>query len=149
MDSHLRRRLRHVTWAYTIGFQRSADAPEVIAFDIPQDTANAVFHEVFRQLRAGELVMRDGERWMPDDIVMTWRKVHPSRFVDDPEQLWFALAHDFHLLLGSSGKEFEAYQLVIGDGEGHLPWEPGYDETIRCRQRALWEPAKLAPDAAV
>jgi hypothetical protein len=137
------------TWAYTIGFQRSVGGPEVIVFDIPQDTANSVFHEIFRQLRAGELVVRDGERWMPEDVVMTWRRVHPSRFVDDPENPWLGLAHDFHLMLGSGGSDFEAYQLVVGDAEGRLPWETGYDETIRSRQRPLWEPTELAPAAAV
>jgi hypothetical protein len=137
------------TWAYTIGFQRSAGGPEVVVFDIPQDTANSVFHEIFRQLKAGELVMRDGEPWMPGDVVMIWRRVHPSRFVDDPEQPWLALAHDFHLALAADSGGFEAYQLVVGDAEGKLPWESGYDETIRGRQRALWEPVELAPAVGV
>jgi hypothetical protein len=137
------------TWAYTIGFQRSLGAPEVIVFDIPQASANALFHELFREIQAGELVIRDGERWRPNDGVMTWRKVHPSRFADDPEQPWLGLAVDFDIILGGGGQEFEAYQLVVGDAEGNLPWEPGYDERLRARQRALWEPAELAPAAAV
>lgn len=137
------------TWAYTIGFRRSLGAPEVVVFDIPQDAANAVFHEVFREIQAGELVIRDGERWRPDDGPMVWRKVHPSRFADDPEQPWLSLALTFGGMLGPSDKEFDAYQLVVGDTEGNLPWEPGYDERLRPRQRALWEPAELAPGAAV
>jgi hypothetical protein len=137
------------TWAYTIGLQHSLGAPEVIVFDIPQDAANLVFQEVFRQIQAGELVIRDGERWRPDDGVMTWRKVHPSRFVDDPENPWLGLAVDFGLTLGGASRELEAYQLVIGDADGHLPWEAGYDERLRPLQRALWEPVELAPAAAV
>jgi hypothetical protein len=137
------------TWAYTIGFQHSLGAPEIIVFDIPQDAANSVFHEIFRQLGAGDLVIRDGERWMPEDGVMAWRKVHPSRFVDDPENPWLALAVDFGLILGGASRELEAYQLVVGDADGHLPWEADYDERLRPRQRALWEPVELAPAAAV
>lgn len=137
------------TWAYTIGYQRSLGAPEIIVFDIPQESANALFFEIFREIQSGDLVIRDGERWRPIDGVMAWRRVHPSRFVDDPEQPWLGLAVDFGIILGSASQEFEAYQLVLGDAEGHLPWESGYDERLRARQRALWEPAELAPNAAV
>ncbi len=137
------------TWAYTIGYQHSLGAPEIIVFDIPQESANALFFEIFHELRRGDLIIRDGERWRPADGVMTWRKVHPTRFVDDPEQPWLGLAVDFGLILGGASREFEAYQLVVSDPGGKLPWEPGYDETIRSRQRALWEPTELAPAAAV
>ena len=136
------------TWAYTTGFQDLLGAPEIIVFDVPQASANALFHEISGEIKAGKLTIRDGERWRPDAGVSVWRKVHPSRFVDDPENSWLGLAFNFHLLR-SGGAEFEAYQLVISDAEGNLPWEPGYDERLRPRQRALWEPAKLAPDAAV
>jgi hypothetical protein len=137
------------TWAYTIGYQRSLGAPEIVVFDIPQESANALFFEVFREIQSRELVVRDGERWRPADGAMVWRKVHPSRFVDDPENPWLGLAVDFGLLLGEASQEFEAYQLVMGDADGNLPWEPGYDERLRPRQRALWEPVELAPAAAV
>jgi hypothetical protein len=137
------------TWAYTIGFQRSLGAPEIIAFDLPQDSANALFHEVFREIQTGELVIRDGERWRPDGGIQVWRKVHPSRFVDDPEQPWLALAFDFHLILAAGSDEFEAYQLVLSDAGGKLPWELGYDEQLRSRQRPLWEPAEIAPPIAL
>jgi hypothetical protein len=135
-------------WAYTIGFQSLLGAPEIIVFDIPEAAANALFHEICREIEAGDLNIRDGERWRPHDGVMVWRKVHPSRFVDDPENPWFGLA--FYIrVLGPGSPEFEAYQLVLSDAEGKLPWEPGYDERLRPLQRALWEPAELAPAAAV
>jgi hypothetical protein len=65
------------------------------------------------------------------------------------QESWPALAHDFHFIPEPDSGEFEAYQLVLGDADGKLPWEPGYDETIRDRQRALWEPVELAPAATV
>ncbi len=137
------------TWAYTIGFRRSLKAPEIIVFDIPQASANALFQELFCELKTGELVIRDGERWRPDDGVLVWRKVHPNRFVDDLEQPWLGLAFDFNLVLSVDPQDFEAYQLVMSDADGNLPWEPGYDERLRTRQRALWEPAELAPGAGM
>ena len=34
----------------------------------------------------------------------------------------------------------EAYQFVLPDREGVLPWEPDYDESLRPLQRALYGP---------
>ena len=34
------------TWTYTIGFDETLGQPEVIVFDIPQDSANALLWEV-------------------------------------------------------------------------------------------------------
>jgi hypothetical protein len=39
----------------------------------------------------------------------------------------------------------EAYQFVLSDPDGLLPWEPGYDERLRHLQHALWEPPQPAP----
>lgn len=47
----------------------------------------------------------------------------------------------FHSMISPESGEFEAYQLVLGDADGRLPWEVGYDEHLRPRQRALYEPA--------
>lgn len=135
------------TWAYTIGFRSSAGAPEVIAFDLPERTANAVFHEIFHDLTKGDLVMRDGELWRPEDSDgrMVFRRVHPSRLCDnDPEQPWLGLAETFDPILTPEAGEFEAFQLVLSDAQARLPWDAGYDERLRPRQRALWKPLELA-----
>lgn len=142
------------TWAYTIGFQSSLGAPEIIVFDLPEASANDVFHEAFRQIKAGDLVIRDNEPWaLGGDGRLMWRKVHPSRFVGD-EEPWLGIALTFHTVLSPESGDFEAFQLVLSDTEGRLPWEDGYDERLRPRQRALYEPASprqasepAAPDA--
>ena len=41
------------TWTYTIGFDETLGQPEVIVFDIPQDSANALLWEVFTQIKEG------------------------------------------------------------------------------------------------
>ena len=47
--------------------------------------------------------------------------------------------------LGADGpRGFEAYQLVLSDAEGKLPWEAGYDERLRPLQVALWDPPEAA-----
>jgi hypothetical protein len=129
------------TWAYTVGFRGSLGAPEIIVFDVPQASADAIFHEAFRQIQAGELVIADGEPWPPDgEGRSVWRRVHPSRFVED-EQPWLGIALTFAGVLNPESGDFEAYQLVLSDAEHRLPWETGYDERLRPRQRDLYEPA--------
>jgi hypothetical protein len=131
------------TWAYTIGFHASLGAPEVVAFDIPMATASGLFHEIYSDLKSGALVMRDGEPWRRGEFVnpLVWRKVHASRLYDsDPENPWLGLAEDFATILAPERGPISAFQLVISDHNGHLPWEPQYDESLRPRQRELYLP---------
>jgi hypothetical protein len=140
------------TWAYTIGFQQSLGAPEVVVFDVAKDSANGLFHEIYNDLRSEKLVIRDGEPWRPGEFEhpLVWREVHASRLYDrDPEQPWLGLAEDFATVLAPDKGPIRAYQLVVSDAGGRLPWEPEYDERVRGRQRALWEPVELAADAAL
>jgi hypothetical protein len=131
------------TWAYTIGFHASLGAPEVIIFDVPMASANGVFHEVYNDLKAGNLVMRDGEEWRlgAHEHPLVWREVHPSRLYDnDPENPWLGLAEDIATILAPEKGPISAFQLVISDPNGHLPWEPQYDERLRPLQRELYLP---------
>jgi hypothetical protein len=137
------------TWAYSIGFHTTLGQPEIIVFDVDQQQANALFHKLFGELKAG-LILRDGERWSPDGVEtpLVWRKVHESRLYDnDPENPWLGLAEDF--ANQSAAGPITAFQLVLSDQAGNLPWEAGYDERLRPLQRPLWEAVDLAADAAV
>ncbi|HLZ73741.1 DUF4262 domain-containing protein [Phenylobacterium sp.] len=129
------------SWAYTIGFLSSLGAPEVIVFDVPQRSANGIFGTVFEELKAGELVLRDGEAWKSAAHPAVWREVHPSRYVDE-EQPWLGIAETIAAI--QAGPEFRAFQLVLSDPEGRLPWEPQYDERLRPLQRELYLPAAEA-----
>jgi hypothetical protein len=139
------------TWAYTIGFQLSLGAPEIVVFDLPRPAAENLFCEIYDQLKTGKLAVREGEPWGESRCV--WRRVHPSRFEDD-EHHWLGLAQMYDTVLSAARGgpliEFEAFQLVLSDNDGHLPWEPGYDERLRAMQRELYIPAsQLAPEVAV
>src|SRR3569623_346303 len=131
-------------WAYTIGFPVLLGAPEIIVFDLPKKVADGIFNAVFRQLKAGELTIRDGETWGLGDKPATWRKVHPSQLEDD-EEPWLGLAQTFDVILATTPREFEAFQLVLCDAAGRLPWDTDYDERLRPLQRELYLPRAATP----
>lgn len=127
---------RPPAWAYTIGFDETLDHPEIVLFDVPQASANEVMWRVFSDVKSGALVIEDGLVWPPGDpIRLVWRKVHPWQ-IDQ----W--LNHACIRRHRRAGKRYglEAYQLVLPDPQGVLPWEPGYEEDLRPRQPALYEP---------
>jgi hypothetical protein len=129
------------TWVYTLGFDETLDQPELVIFDIPQDVANGLLHKAFQDVKAGELVLQDGQSWIIDGQRFgVWRKVHPSQ-IDGPD-LWLAAA--VNRREARTGRRFglEAFQLVVGDENGHMPWDTGYDERLRLRQPALYQPAE-------
>lgn len=60
-----------------------------------------------------------------------------------PELMFFRNGHRPNL---------RAFQFVTTDKSGFLPWEPGYDESARKWQPALYEPpadAAMASDSAL
>ena len=135
------------SWAYTIGFHASLGAPEVVVFDVPIATANGLFHEIYNDLKSGQLSLRDNEPWRPGEVEhpLVWREVHPTRLYDgDPENPWLGLAEDFATILAPERGPISAFQLVLTDPDGRLPWEPGYDESLRPRQRELYLPVARA-----
>jgi hypothetical protein len=140
------------TWTYTIGFDETLGQPEVIVFDIPQDAANALLWEVFTQIKDGRLVLEDGKVWPEgEEHPCVWRKVHPTQL--EGGEGWFTLANMRSLARNRTPFGFEAFQLVLSDNEGRLPWQDGYDERLRPLQPALYMPrepeAPLAAEATV
>ena len=137
------------SWAYSIGFDETLDQPEVVIFDAPPADANRLLWEVFSELKTGALTLEDGAVWVEEDgHKSVWRQVHPKWI--DCAAAWFAVA-----VLRRTGRTGEArglrvFQLVLSDPAGFLPWDAGYDEALRPRQPALWDPrAPLAMADAV
>lgn len=128
------------TWTYTMGLEESLGQPELIIFDIPQSSANAILWTAYEELKSGELVLRDGEPWRPEawDGRMAWRKVHVSQ-IESPAG-WFTLAAMRRLTVKREMFGLEAFQLVLSDDDKVLPWEPHYNEALRFRQPALYLP---------
>ena len=133
-------------WIYSVGFWECVGSPEVIVFDAPKLTANTTLLSVFDELRSGALRLEDGARWEDDwgGPAAVWRKVHPSQL----DMKWLRLAQWYRAQTTGSD-DLDAFQLVLPDNDGHLPWEEGYDERLRPLQPALYLPARVAADAAV
>ena len=134
------------TWTYTIGFDETLGQPEVIVFDLPQDSANALLWEVFTQLKDGRLVLEDGKVWPEGGALPSvWRKVHQTQL--ESEEGWFTLASMRSLVRKLTPFGFDAFQLVLSDNDGRLPWDEGYDERLRRLQPALYMPLESEPGA--
>ncbi len=129
------------TWAYTVGLDESLNQPELIIFDTTLEIANALFWEAHDDLKSGALKIEDGLAWPPEwEQPGVWRKVHPEQ-VDE----WLPLACMRQFDRTGRRGDLEAYQLVVADPQGNLPWQTGYDERLRERQPALYlPPAKAA-----
>jgi hypothetical protein len=127
-------------WNYSVGFWESAQAPEIIVFDLPSDAVTGLFAEVHRQLLAGDLVIEDGAPWpMPGAPTPTWRRVHPTRLGEE----WFTLAQ-WYKWKRSGDPELSAFQLVLADDAGRYPWDSDYVEALRRFQPELYLPAPTA-----
>jgi hypothetical protein len=135
------------SWSYSVGFWESAGSPEIIVFDVPQESANEILWAAYNQLRSGELVIREGEHWIGDNgIAPVWRKVHPSQI--DADDGWFTFAR-WYRASRTGRDDLEVFQLVLPDNDGALPWEPAYDERLRPLQPELYLPARVAAEAVV
>lgn len=124
-----------LTWAYTMGFAETLGQPEMIVFDAPAAVANGLFHRAFEELRSGALTMEDGKAWVVEgDRIGVWRQVHPSRV--DADDWLLATVNRREAQTGE--RRLDVFQLVCADPDGRLPWEGGYDESLRPRQPALY-----------
>jgi len=129
------------TWTYTLGFEETLGQPEIVIFDIPQESANSLLWTAFEELKSGELVLEDGKAWHPEEqeTRLVWRKVHDSQV--ESRVGWFTLAVARRLTVKREMFGLPVFQLVLADENHILPWETGYNENIRFRQPALYLPA--------
>ena len=124
------------TWAYTLGLDQTLDHPEIIVFDVKRKDGTFLLSHIFNELRAGRLVIEEGLAWAEATSPSVWREVHPDHTGE-----WLPLANFQRYWTTGRGDGVRAFQLVLSDSEGVLPWEPGYKEVSRQFQPALW----LAP----
>ncbi|PZQ64595.1 MAG: hypothetical protein DI570_04880 [Phenylobacterium zucineum] len=135
------------TWTYSVGFQQSLGQPEIVIFDVPHEAANSILWTAYEELKAGTLVLEDGKRWHAEDEEkpLVWRKVHRTQI--ESRVGWLTLANARRLTQTGAMFDVEAYQLVLSDEAGRMPWEEGYNEWLRHRQPALYLPARDYGDA--
>jgi hypothetical protein len=119
------------SWVYTVGFKASLGEPEIIVFDLPRPSASQLVSHVHDELRSGRLILLDGVEWAAASTRCVWRKVHEDHLGE-----WLTLAFIPAMVAGG----MDAFQLVLSDAAGRLPWEDGYDERLRALQPALYEP---------
>ena len=121
---------------YTIGFDESLNQPELIVFDQAAEVAINAFYTAFERLRTGELVLEDGMLWAEDDHGRcVARRVHPEQVAAG----WLGLATERRRKTKGDADGLQAFQLVASDTSGFMPWESGYDESVRKWQPALYE----------
>jgi hypothetical protein len=128
------------TWVYTIGIEEALGQPELAIFDVPAESANPLLWRAFRELQQGLLVLEDGKPWLTGEAEHTvvWRRVHQSQ-IESPAG-WFTLAVMRRLVQRGQVFGLEVFQLVLPDGNGRMPWDPGYDEALRALQPVLYLP---------
>ena len=123
-------------WSYTVGFDETLNHPELVVFDLPKKSAVCTLGYFYDEIRAGRVLVEDGGDASASNTRCVWRKAHPDQL---PEWLPLALWRRYAVTGKRHG--LEAFQLVLSDPDGRLPWEDGYDERLRTLQPALW----LAP----
>lgn len=135
------------TWVYTVGIDETLGQPELVIFDVPMESASELLWRAFHELKEGVLVLEDGKPWLTGETEhpVVWRRVHHSQ-IEGPAG-WFTLAVVRRALHRSQMFGLEVFQLVLSDGDGRLPWEPGYDERLRALQPALYLPLTDDGDA--
>jgi hypothetical protein len=65
--------------AYSVGIGQTLGPPEIVVFDATQEVVNALFWQVYSDLRAGELRLEDGARQRRAESRCVWRKVHADQ----------------------------------------------------------------------
>ena len=114
-------------------------SPEVIMFGMTQEIANGLLWEAHRQLKAGELMLRDKAAWSldwEDGPQFAWRAVHPSQIRRDH----FNIAIWYKERQGGRRSDLKAFQLFVADTQGLFPWEEGFDTDSRPIQPELYLP---------
>jgi hypothetical protein len=133
----------HDTFAYSVGFGATLDAPECIIFSLPLKLMHSVLWSVFRKLQDGAQFAA-GQRW-PDLIEgfdCIARPVHPTQITREHfnSALWYWGDPAEH------GESMQAFQFVWpGAQQGLFPWEPNCNEFVIRSQPALYLPREEGP----
>jgi hypothetical protein len=133
-------------WFYTAGFHERLAHPEMIVFDVPAETALGAFQTAFDTLSGGGQALQDGMVWAQEGRVRTvLREAHVESL---NRTGWLALAQERYRRKTGNLQGFRAFQIVLPDREGRLPWEPGHDEDARRLQPQLYDPPPDQEQAA-
>jgi hypothetical protein len=133
------------SWAYTIGFLARGH-PELVTIGLSPTSSHAFVHFAFQQLQLGDPLEegREHRRVCWNDLPVSVVPLALDRFVP-PSSLMSAWWGFYAARGGELPAEPRASQLVWPDMHGRLPWDPGFDESLRIYQPLLDE-VPWAPD---
>ena len=122
-------------FAYTVGFPKSLNAPELIVCGLPRDLMSHMLWEMHRKLEKGEPIY-DGARW-PDLLegfdCITKRAARADLYED------WVLSSVWHWEHCGNNGNPEVFQIVWpGARDGLFPWEDGSDRSVIDAQPTLW-----------
>jgi hypothetical protein len=120
-----------VPHAFSVGFFRSWDHPEVAMFGLEAETLRNAVGRVADHVRDGAR-FEHGE--LADGIV-SGREVAFRRIVPRHYAAFLGHAVWYH-----GGARFPALQAVWADEEGHFPWDRWFPRELRGAQPVLFEP---------
>ncbi len=117
--------------AFSAGFFRSFDHPEVALFGLAAEPLAAALRGIAERVRAGERFddgdLADG---VLDDRPVAFRRIVSHHY---PAHLGYAVWYH-------GGPRFPALQCVWSDPNGHFPWERWFPRELREAQPILFEP---------
>ena len=133
------------SFAYSIGRWEHLDAPELIVFGADAEASQGLIKQAHALLRTGQLKLSDKAPWALEGNGgrrLAWRAVHPSQI----RAKYFSVAiwYRQHRKMGREG--FQAFQLVISDDNGVMPWEDGFQANSRPHQPELYLPYFGGPE---
>jgi hypothetical protein len=130
------------SWAYTIGFLEVGH-PELVVVGLSKESAHGFISEAYRETAQGrpfEVGRRHRRTWTSDSGVQL-----DMAMIDVPDLQWeepsdlTLFMRGYYDAKGGYPCEPRVCQLVWPDFEGQLPWDPGFDESLRTYQPLLDE----------
>ena len=106
-------------FSYSIGFEESYGAPEVLIFGFEREKAHAVLNECAQLLKGGHTIHPDVEdaEVLAGDYTVVFKSVRPHCYGEYP-----GTASRYY-----QGKPFDAVVMVLPDWQHRFPWRSRYD----------------------
>jgi Domain of unknown function (DUF4262) len=116
-------------FAYSVGLLETFNKPELICFATNSEVAAGLVEGTVQLIQRGETIIEGNVYGEIANYPVTFRKVHPSQIPDYLKLAW----------LYKKGEAFEVIQIYWPDPEGLLPWQMGFDPSLKSQQPFLFE----------
>ncbi len=125
-------------FAYSVGIQRSSDAPEVVVMGLAEEISCWLVNEYHRRVREeGPLELDRQYDGFLEGFPVLFRSVHRAHYREHfGWDSWYY-----------GGDGFDVIQLIVPSTSGIWPWDPAAPEAFRQRQPLLQTTADYRPAA--